>query len=104
MNLTDLIIENALHGKLEFVYTDQPLNENTVQLAEGLKPFHSLFPTNTASILDKLYFYGVRYIGLRSVGHDYIDLKEPDLWALKWRIYPYSPIQLPSMPRPYRWH
>jgi D-lactate dehydrogenase len=37
------IIENALHGKLEFVYTDQPLNENTVQLAEGLKPFHSLF-------------------------------------------------------------
>jgi D-lactate dehydrogenase len=24
------IIENALHGKLEFVYTDQPLNEDTV--------------------------------------------------------------------------
>jgi D-lactate dehydrogenase len=37
------IIENALHGKLEFVYTDQPLNEDTVQL--GFEAISLFIPT-----------------------------------------------------------
>jgi D-lactate dehydrogenase len=36
-------IENATHGKLEFEYTNQPLNEDTVKLAEGFEgPFSPL--------------------------------------------------------------
>lgn len=77
-------IENAMHGKLEFVYTDQPLNEETVKLAEGFEGI-SLFTPDKASaaILEKLYFYGVRYITLRSVGYDYIDLKSARALGIK---------------------
>lgn len=77
-------IENAMHGKLEFVYTDQPLNEETVKLADGFEGI-SLFTPDTASavILEKLYFHGVRYIALRSVGYDYIDLKRARALGIK---------------------
>jgi D-lactate dehydrogenase len=87
------IVENAMHGNLEFVYTDQPLNEENVQLAEGFEGI-SLFINDkaTASILDKLYFYGVRYISLRSVGYDYIDLKRARALGIKVANVPaYSP-------------
>jgi D-lactate dehydrogenase len=40
-------IENATHGKLEFEYTNQALNEDTVKLAEALKVFP--FSPDTAS-------------------------------------------------------
>lgn len=78
------IIENAMHGKLEFVYTDQPLNENTVNLAEGFEAISLFTPDNaSATILEKLYFNGVRYIALRSVGYDYIDLKRARALGIK---------------------
>jgi D-lactate dehydrogenase len=86
-------IENAIHGKLEFVYTDQPLNKDTVQLAEGFEGI-SLFTPDTASaaVLEKLYFYGVRYITLRSVGYDYIDLQRARALGIKVANVPaYSP-------------
>jgi D-lactate dehydrogenase len=41
-------IENATHGKLEFEYTNQPLNEDTVKLAEGFEGI-SIFTTDNAS-------------------------------------------------------
>jgi len=87
------IIENATHGKLEFVYTDQPLNEDTVKLAEGYEGISLFIPDNaSAAILEKLYFYGVRYISLRSVGYDYIDLKSARALGIKVANVPaYSP-------------
>jgi len=87
------IIENATHGKLEFVYTDQPLNEDTVKLAEGFEGISLFIPDNaSAAILEKLYFYGVRYISLRSVGYDYIDLKCARALGIKVANVPaYSP-------------
>jgi D-lactate dehydrogenase len=87
------IIENAMHGKLEFVYTDQPLNEDNVQLAKGFDGISLFIPDKaTASILEKLYFYGVRYISLRSVGFDYIDLKRARALGIKVANVPaYSP-------------
>jgi D-lactate dehydrogenase len=87
------VIENAIHGKLEFVYTEQPLNEDTVKLAEGFEAI-SLFTPDRASaaILEKLYFYGVRYITLRSVAYDYIDLKRARALGIKVANVPaYSP-------------
>jgi D-lactate dehydrogenase len=87
------IIENVLHGKLEFVYTDQPLNEDTVALAEGFEGISLFTPDNaSAAILEKLYFYGVRYIALRSVAYDYIDLKRARALGIKVANVPaYSP-------------
>ncbi|SDW34205.1 D-lactate dehydrogenase [Flavobacterium degerlachei] len=87
------IIENAMHGKLEFVYSEQPLNEDTVQLAEGFEGISLFTPDNaSAAILEKLYFYGVKYITLRSVAYDYIDLKRARALGIKVANVPsYSP-------------
>ncbi|MGO4816877.1 NAD(P)-dependent oxidoreductase [Flavobacterium sp. W22_SRS_FP1] len=87
------IIENAIHGKLEFVYTEQPLNQDTVEMAEGFEAISLFTPDNaSAAILEKLYFYGVRYITLRSVAYDYIDLKRARALGIKVANVPaYSP-------------
>ncbi|MEZ7500112.1 NAD(P)-dependent oxidoreductase [Flavobacterium sp. Arc3] len=86
-------IENATHGKLEIEYTNQPLNENTAKLAEGYEGISLFTPDNASdTVLEKLYFYGVRYIALRSVGHDYIDLKKARALGIKvTNITAYSP-------------
>ena len=77
-------IENAKHGKLEIEYTNQPLNEDTVKLAEGFEGISLFTPDNASAIvLEKLYFYGVRYIALRSVGYDYVDLKKARALGIK---------------------
>lgn len=86
-------IENATHGKLEFEYTNQALNEDTVKLAEGFEGI-SLFTADSASasVLEKLYLCGVRYIALRSVGYDNIDLKKARALGIKVANVPaYSP-------------
>jgi D-lactate dehydrogenase len=57
----------------------------------GLKDL-SFIPTNHLQQYSKLYFYGVRYISLRSVGHDYIDLKSARSLGIKVANVPtYSP-------------
>lgn len=86
-------IENATHGKLEFEYTNQALNEDTAKLAEGFQGISLFTPDNASdSVLEKLYFYGVRYIALRSVGYDYVDLKKARALGIKVANVPtYSP-------------
>jgi len=86
-------IENATHGKLEIEYTNQALNEDTAKLAEGFEGISLFTPDNASdSVLEKLYFYGVRYIALRSVGYDYVDLKKARALGIKVANVPsYSP-------------
>lgn len=86
-------IEKAKHGKLELVYTSKNLNEDTVALAEGFEAI-SLFTSDIANgvILEKLYHYGIKYIALRTVGHDHIDIKKARSLGLKVANVPeYSP-------------
>lgn len=86
-------IEKAIHGKLELVYTSKNLNEETVALAEGFEGI-SLFTSDIANdtILEKLYHCGVKYIALRTVGHDQIDLKKARSLGIKVANVPeYSP-------------
>jgi D-lactate dehydrogenase len=86
-------IENATQGKLEIEYTNQSLSAETVKLAEGFEGI-SLFTTDDASdiILEKLYSFGVRYIALRSVGYDNVDLKKARALGIKVAHVPaYSP-------------
>jgi D-lactate dehydrogenase len=89
-------IENAIHGKHELEYTEQALNEDTLKLAEGYEGISLFTPDNaSAPILEKLYFYGVRYITLRSAGHDYIDLKTARALGIKVANVPnYSPYSI----------
>jgi D-lactate dehydrogenase len=86
-------IEKATHGKLELVYTQEHLNDETVSLAEGFDGI-SLFALDKASAttLEKLYNYGIKYIALRSVGYDNIDLKKARSLGIKVANVPaYSP-------------
>lgn len=89
-------LEKATHGKLELVYTEQPLNEETVNLSKGFDAI-SLFTSDqaNAAVLEKLYSYGVMYIALRSVGHDHIDLKKARSLGIKVANVPsYSPYSI----------
>jgi D-lactate dehydrogenase len=57
-----------------------------VKLAEGFEGI-SIFTTDNASdtVLEKLYLCGVRYIALRSVGSDNVDIKKARAGESKWQ-------------------
>ncbi|WP_369764713.1 2-hydroxyacid dehydrogenase [Flavobacterium sp. WC2429] len=89
-------IEKAKHGKLELVYTSKNLNHDTVDLAKGFEGI-SLFTSDIANstILEKLYHLGIKYIALRTVGHDHIDLKKARSLGIKVANVPeYSPFSI----------
>ena len=77
-------MEKAAHGNHELVFTEQHLNENTAHLAQGFDAV-SLFTSDVASetVLQKLYTYGVKYIALRAVHSDLIDVSRAKSMAIK---------------------
>ena len=86
-------MEKAAHGNHELFFTEQHLNENTVNLAKGFDAV-SLFTSDDASeaVLEKLYTCGVKYIALRSVGYNHVDLERARSLAIKVANVPaYSP-------------
>ncbi|TDE01423.1 2-hydroxyacid dehydrogenase [Flavobacterium hiemivividum] len=86
-------IENTTHGKLEIEYTDKSLNEDTAILAKGYEGI-ALFTADDASdvVLEKLYLLGIRYIALRSVGYDHINIMKARALGIKVANVPaYSP-------------
>ncbi|MFV5685261.1 NAD(P)-dependent oxidoreductase [Flavobacterium sp. GB2R13] len=92
-------LEKAAHGNHELVFTEQPLNESTVNLAKGFDAV-SLFTSDEASevILKKLYTCGVKYIALRSVGYDHVDLARAKSLAIKVANVPeYSPYAIAEL-------
>lgn len=92
-------LERAAHGNHEFVFTEQTLNENTVNLAKGFDAI-SLFTSDNASetIVEKLYSYGVKYIALRSVGYDHVDLARAKSLGIKVANVPeYSPYAIAEL-------
>lgn len=86
-------MEKAAHGNHELVFTEQHLNENTAQLAQGFDAV-SLFTSDVASeaVLQKLYNCGVKYIALRAVHSHLIDVPRAKSLAMKVANVPvYSP-------------
>nr|WP_314895579.1 2-hydroxyacid dehydrogenase [uncultured Flavobacterium sp.] len=86
-------LKKAAHGNHELVFTGQSLNKSTVNFAKGFDAV-SLFTSDDASeaVLEKLYSYGVKYIALRSVGYDHVDLARAKSLAMKVANVPaYSP-------------
>ncbi len=63
------------HG-LAFRFLETKLNEDTVALAKGCSAV-CVFVNDTvnASVIDKLYAYGVRLIALRSAGYNNVDVQ-----------------------------
>ena len=83
----------AADGKHELHFTEQPLNESTVDLAKGFEAV-ALFTSDNASteVLAKLNKCGVKFIALRSVGYDHVDLAKAKSHGIKVANVPaYSP-------------
>jgi len=86
-------LEKAAQGKHELIFTEQHLDETTVNLAEGFEAI-SLFASDKASaeVLEKLNQFGVKFIALRSVGYDHVDLQKAKQLGIKVANVPsYSP-------------
>ncbi|TDE06912.1 NAD(P)-dependent oxidoreductase [Flavobacterium sandaracinum] len=85
-------IEKAAHGNHELVFTEQHLDESTAYLAQGFDAV-SLSNSDVASeaVLQKLYNCGVKYIALRGVSSDFIDVPRAKSLAMKVANVPSNP-------------
>ncbi len=89
-------LEMATKNKHDFIFTEEFLSKETVNLAQGCQAA-SLFISDNATdkILESLYKVGVRYITLRSAGCDHIDLKKCHKLGIKVANIPnYSPFAI----------
>jgi D-lactate dehydrogenase len=89
------LIKAAL-GKHELGFTEQPLNETTAHFAKGFEVV-ALFTSDNASaeVLAKLNECKVKFIALRSVGYDHVDLAKAKSLGIKVANVPaYSPYSI----------
>ena len=87
------VILKANNNKHEFLFFEEVLTENSVQLASGCKAI-CIFVADktTAVVLKELFAIGIRCIVLRSAGYNHIDLVEAKKLDFKIaRVPKYSP-------------
>ncbi len=86
-------LEKANNGKHDLLFSELPLSLETVALSKGCQAV-ALFTSDNASalILEKFHEMGVKFIALRSVGYDHVDLKRAAELQIKVANVPaYSP-------------
>lgn len=86
-------IEQLGQHKHEIEYTEKSLTETTAYLAKGFEAI-ALFTSDNASakVLEQLHALGVKYVALRSVGFDHVDIEMAKKLAIKVANVPaYSP-------------
>jgi D-lactate dehydrogenase len=86
-------LQMASAGKHELRFTEKSLSMSTEYLADQCQAV-ALFTSDDASapVLEKLYAFGVRFILLRSVGYDHIDLAKAEALGIRVANVPeYSP-------------
>jgi D-lactate dehydrogenase len=89
-------IETAAQGKFELGFTESALNETSAHLAKGYTAV-ALFTCDNASseVIDQLHSYGIKFIALRSVGYDHVDLSRAKQLGIKVANVPaYSPFAI----------
>jgi D-lactate dehydrogenase len=87
------LLEKAAYKRHQMIFTNEKLNEETAALADGFDAV-SLFTSDDASqpVLERLSQGGVKYIALRSVGYDHVDLIKADQLGIRVANVPaYSP-------------
>jgi D-lactate dehydrogenase len=86
-------LERAAKNKHELIFSELPLQETSANLAKGFEAV-ALFTSDKANeeVLDILHKNGVRFIALRSVGYDHVDIKKAKQLNIKVANVPaYSP-------------
>src|SRR5688572_7760799 len=89
-------LKKAATGKHEISFTEKRLTLETVSLSAGYDAV-ALFTSDDASgaVLQSLAEVGVRYIALRSAGHDHVDLKTAAQLGIRVANVPeYSPYSI----------
>jgi D-lactate dehydrogenase len=89
----DLPALQVAAGAHELLYTEKSLGYDTAQMASGF-PAVAIFTSDDGStkVIEKLYASGVRYLLLRSVGHDHVDLEKAAQLGMRVANVPeYSP-------------
>jgi D-lactate dehydrogenase len=89
-------LQRAAKGKQELIFTNQSLDLQSASNAKGFSAI-SLFTSDNAlaDVLDILNVIGIRYITLRSVGHDHVDLHLAKKLGIKVSNVPaYSPYSI----------
>lgn len=86
-------LKKAAQGKHQFIFTDEPLNEKTVNLAQNSEAICIFTADDTnGKNLELLHKIGVEYIALRMAGYDNVDLKKCKELGIKVANVPqYSP-------------
>ena len=86
-------LENSFVGKFEIASTEKALDIDTVEMCKSFDAV-ALFSNDNASseVLEKLAAFGVKYISLRSVGYDHVNLETAKALGIKVANVPeYSP-------------
>ncbi len=87
------VLQRSARGKHDLVFTERRLNVHSAALAEGCHAV-AIFTSDDASagVLDQLYRSGVRFLVLRSVGYDHVDLEHASTLGMAVANVPeYSP-------------
>ncbi len=80
----------------ELVYFNESLSLTTVSLAKGFDAI-AIFTNDTANseVLKLLFSYGIKFIALRSVGYDHVNLKAAKKMGIKVaNVTEYSPFAI----------
>ena len=88
--------EKIKNSNYEFVYFQEQLSKETASLAKGSDAI-AIFTSDTVNeeVLHLLHSYGVKYIALRSVGYDHVDLQKATELKIKVANVPeYSPFAI----------
>lgn len=89
----DQPVLQALAGIHELLFTEKRLSQETAHYADGCDAV-AIFTSDDASapVLERLSSFGVRYVLLRSVGFDHVDLKKANSLGIRVANVPeYSP-------------
>lgn len=92
-NFDKPFLEKAAKNKHELTFCKLPLQETSAHLSKGFEAI-ALFTSDKANenVLEQLHNNGVRFIALRSVGYDHVDLNKAKSLNIKVANVPaYSP-------------
>jgi len=83
-------LQKAAGASHQLVFTPTSLDINTVKLAHGSQAV-ALFTSDNGNseVIEQLHNIGVKYIALRSVGYDHIDIKKCNELGIKVANVPY---------------
>jgi D-lactate dehydrogenase len=86
-------LQKSAENKHELFFSSNALQANAAKLAKGCEAIIAFTSDNlSAPILEELHDYGIKYIALRSVGYDHVDLQKAKSLGIKVANVPnYSP-------------